>query len=191
MSRAYRIRVQESLTRDLQAEDCIETQLEVLEILPPEQMGELLAQELEQRGFERQDDGTLLRREENGTTVEVEPCTGKVTIRSEKRETVTLEGSKEGFGYEDFGAHRKRVEEGLTKELKEDLEQRAERQQGKMQTETSERLQKELEELRPEVAEVIHRVTAEALKRKASQMGEIKEISEEAEAGSVTIKVEV
>ena len=117
MSRAYRIRVQESLTRDLRAEDCIETQIEILEILPPEQMGELLAQELEQRSFERQEDGTLLRREENGTTVEVEPCTGKVTVRSEKQETVTLEGSKEGFGYEDFGARRQRVEQNRGREL--------------------------------------------------------------------------
>ncbi|HLW68792.1 MAG TPA: hypothetical protein VKS79_25975 [Gemmataceae bacterium] len=191
MSRAYRIRVQESLTRDLRAEDSIETQLEILEILPPEQMGELLAQELEQRGFERQNDGTLLRHEDNGTSVEVEPCTGKVVIRSEAKETVILEGSKEGFGYEDFGARRKQVEENLSKELQEDLAQRAERQQGEMQTETTNRLQKELDDLQPEVAEVIHRVTAEALKRKASQMGEIKEISEDAESGSLTIKVEV
>ena len=191
MSRAYRIRVQESLTRDLTAEDCIESRLEILGILPPEQMGELLAQELEQRGFERQDDETLLRREENGTSVEVEPCTGKVTIRSKTKETVTLEGNKEGYGYEDFGPRRQRVEEGLSKELKEDLEHRAERHQGEMQTAASEKLQKELEKMQPEVAEVIHRVTAEALKRKASQMGEIKEISEDAESGSLTIKVEV
>jgi len=191
MSRAYRIRVQESLTSELQAEDCVETKLEILEVLPPEQMGELLAQELEQRGFERQVDGTLLRRDENGTTVEVEPCTGKVTIRLETKETVTLEGSKDGYGYEDFGPRRQRLEENLSRELQEDLEKRAKRQQGEMQCETSNRLQKELVELQPEVAEVIHRVTAEALKRKASQMGEIKEISEDAESGSLTIKVEV
>ncbi|HEV3143360.1 MAG TPA: hypothetical protein VGZ47_05680 [Gemmataceae bacterium] len=191
MSRAYRIRVQESLIRDLQAEDSIETKLEILGILPPEQMGELLAQELEQRGFERQDDGTLLRHEDNGTCVEVEPCTGKVIIRSESKETVTLEGSKEGYGYEDFGPRQNRVKENLSRELQEDLAQRAERHQGEMQTEASNRLQKELEDLQPEVAEVIHRVTAEALKRKASQMGEIKEISEDPESGSLTIKVEV
>src|SRR5262249_7482438 len=165
----------------LMADDCIETKLEILEILPAEEMGELLTQELERRGFERQDDGTLLRRDDNGNTVEIEPCSGKVTIRSETKETVTLEGNKEGYGYEGSGPRRQRVEEGLSKELKEDLERRAERHQGAMQTAASEKLQKELENLQPEVAEVVHRVTAEALKRKASQMGEIKEISEDAE----------
>ena len=37
MSRAYRIRVKESVARDIRGEDCIETRLEILEVLPPEQ----------------------------------------------------------------------------------------------------------------------------------------------------------
>ena len=42
MSRAYRIRVQESLRRRIAAEDAVTTQLELLEVLPPEQMADLL-----------------------------------------------------------------------------------------------------------------------------------------------------
>ena len=53
MSRAYRIRVQESLRRVIRASDHVSTDLELLDILPPEQMSELLAQELQKRGFER------------------------------------------------------------------------------------------------------------------------------------------
>jgi hypothetical protein len=39
--------------------------------------------------------------------------------------------------------------------------------------------------------QAVNRVTAEALKRKAAQIGAIKEITEDAQTGSLTIKVEV
>src|SRR5262245_36998902 len=99
MSRAYRIRVKESLARDVRAEDTIETQLEILEVLPPEDMGELLARELEQRGFERQEDGTLVRKEAGGEIVTVEPCSGKVTVTAEATGRVEIDGTREGYGY--------------------------------------------------------------------------------------------
>ena len=41
MSRAYRIRVSESVQRVLRAGDRVSTQLEILEVLPPEQMAAL------------------------------------------------------------------------------------------------------------------------------------------------------
>ena len=48
MSRAYRIRVRESLRRVIRAHDRVSTQLELLEVLPPEQMAQLLREELDQ-----------------------------------------------------------------------------------------------------------------------------------------------
>ena len=53
MSRAYRITVKESDTRHLKAGDEICTQLEILEILPPEDMAALLKEELKKRGFDQ------------------------------------------------------------------------------------------------------------------------------------------
>ena len=191
MSRAYRIRVKETVTREIRAEDSIETTLEILEVLPPEQMGELLAKELEQRGFERQDDGTLVRKEEGGTTIAIEPCTGKVTVSAEASDNVDLEGSREGYGYDDVGPKRKAIEERLSKELKADLEKKAEQQAAKTQSDATAKLEKKLKEVQPELNEVVNRVTGEALKEKAAQLGEIKEISGDAESGSLTIKVEV
>ena len=52
MSRAYRITVKESETRELRGSDEICTQLELLEILPPEQMADLLKGELKKRAME-------------------------------------------------------------------------------------------------------------------------------------------
>ena len=51
MSRAYRLRVRETLRRVIRASDHVSSQLELLEILPAEQMAELLAKELVGQGY--------------------------------------------------------------------------------------------------------------------------------------------
>ena len=56
MSRAYRVRVRESITQVVRGEDSVGTTLEILEILPCEAMAELLAAELIKRGFEKKDE---------------------------------------------------------------------------------------------------------------------------------------
>ncbi|HZU37610.1 MAG TPA: hypothetical protein VFA18_16945, partial [Gemmataceae bacterium] len=50
MSRSYRVSVKESARRTIRAEDRVSTGLEILEVLPPEQMAGLLRDELERRG---------------------------------------------------------------------------------------------------------------------------------------------
>ena len=73
MSRAYRIRMGASNRRVFRAADCISTHLEILEVLPPEQMSELLAAELEGRGYQRK--GAILVRHVDGVTVTVDVAT--------------------------------------------------------------------------------------------------------------------
>src|SRR5215213_1859777 len=82
MSRAYRITVKESETRHLKAGDEICTDLEILEILPPEDMATLLREELKRRGFNEQDDGTFVRKD-GDLTVKVDPCSGEVSVKAE------------------------------------------------------------------------------------------------------------
>ena len=176
MSRAYRIRVKESLKCDIKKADEIRTQIELLEILPAEQMGEMLAAELAKRGFERQNDGTLVRKED-GICVTVEPCSGEVTIRAEAEDTVELEVLREGFGYDDVGPASKQIKERLSKELQADLEKCAAQHAEKAKPPRPNKLEKELADLQPEIAEVVNRVTAEALKQKAAKIGQIKEIT--------------
>jgi hypothetical protein len=189
MSRAYRIRVRESLTRVVRAHDRVSTQLEVLEILPADQMGELLAQELEKRGFER--DGTVLVREKDGVTVTVDPVTGSVTVSAEGSQEVDLETEKEGRAYDDAGAHAARVRKDLQEQAKKDLEEQAQRETERLQSEITDELEAQLGDLRRELDQAVNRVTAEALKRRAAQLGEIKELTEDPESGSLTIVVEV
>src|SRR5947209_18632328 len=108
MSRAYRIRVQESLQRRIAAEDAVTTQLELLEVLPCEQMADLLREELKRRGFE--DKNGRLVRAEGDLTAEIDPKTGEVTVRSQASEQVELAGQREGIAYDDVGPKSKNVE---------------------------------------------------------------------------------
>jgi hypothetical protein len=189
MSRAYRIRVRESVVKVVRAHDRINTQLEVLEILPANQMGELLAQELAKRGFERADD--VVVRAQDGVTVTVDPRTGTVTVQAEGAEEVELEAEKEGRSHDEAGAHAASVRKGLQEAARKELEEQAKREAARLQSQVTDRLEGALGDLRRELDQAVNRVTAEALKRKAAQMGQIKELTEDPQSGSLTIVVEV
>jgi len=190
MSRAYRITVKESDTRHLKAGDEICTQLEILEILPPEDMAALLKEELKKRGFEEQDDGTMVRKD-GELTVKVDPCSGEVSVKAETEETVAQEAKRDATGFNDVGPSEKSLRDRVKDQLKADLDKKFEQEQSRLQNKATEQLEKHLTELQPEISEVVNQVTRDALKQKAQQMGTVKEISEDAESGSLTIKVEV
>jgi hypothetical protein len=189
MSRAYRIRVRESLKRNIRAEDSICTQLEVLEILPREQMKELLRGELEGRGF-KQEGKEMVRRKE-GVTVRVDPETGDVEVRSELSEKLELEGEKETRAYTEVGPSATKIKEGLREEVLKDLDKQAQQKQSGLQAKATERLERQAGELREELDQAVNRITAEALKQKAAQIGQIKELTEDPQSGSLTIVLEV
>jgi hypothetical protein len=189
MSRAYRIRVKESISQDLSASDEVCADLEVLEVLPGDQMAELLARELKARGYEEKD-GKMVRTQD-GVTVTVDPKSGEVSVRAEKGEKVELETEKEGWGYDDVGPRAQQVRKQLSEQAKAELERRAERQQERLQGEATERLEGAMADVRKELNDAVNAATREALKQKAAQLGQIKEMTEDPEAGSLTIKVEV
>jgi hypothetical protein len=189
MSRAYRVTVRECQNRIIRAEDHVRTQLEILEVLPPEQMAGLLADELERRGFER--DGTRLSRRQNGVTITVETTTATVTVAAEASEQTTIQAERSDRAYDDVGPHAKVVRANLKKQLEKDIENKAGEKKASLQTKVTERLEGELSGVRQELDQTVNRITAEALKRKAAQMGQIKEVTEDAQAGSLTIVVEV
>lgn len=189
MSRAYRIRVRESIAQDLKASDEVCADLEILEILPGDQMAELVARELKARGYEEQD-GKLVK-SHHGVTVIVDPKTGEVNVKAEKEERIEMQSEKEGWGYDDVGPRSQQLRNTLSEQAKTELERRAQRQQERLQGEATEQLEKAVAEVRKELNDAVNAATREALKQKAAQLGEIKEMSEDPEAGSLTIKVEV
>jgi hypothetical protein len=189
MSRAYRIRVRESINQDLSASDEVCAVLEILEILPADQMAELVAKELKDRGYEEKD-GKLVKTKD-GVIVTVDPKSGEVNVKAEKQENVELQTEKEGWGYDDVGPNSRQVRRQLSEQAKTELERRAQRQQERLQGEATEQLEGAMAEVRKELNDAVNAATREALKQKAAQLGQIKEMSEDPEAGSLTIKVEV
>ena len=190
MSRAYRVRVRESLSQVVRGEDSVGTTLEILEILPCEAMAELLAAELIKRGFEEKD-GRLVRGGD-GVIVEVDPASGEVTVRSELAEEYATEGELQGYGDEDHGeAGRKAAEAHLREQLRERLAAGAKRKEAEVRDRATARLEAGLQGLKAELDQVVNRVTAEALKRKAAQIGQIKQMTEDPQEGSLTIVLEV
>ena len=188
MSRVYRIRVAESTSRHIRVEDGFQVQLELLNILAPEQMSELLATELEGLGFER-DEGRMHRSDEDGVQLEVDlEREGTVTARLSAGEDLELTVEKTR------GIEEEVIEQGrarLEKDVKNELESKVAEAQGKLAEATTELLEKKLRDLRKELDTASNRAIAGALKIKAQQMGQIQEISENAETGEITIKVQV
>jgi hypothetical protein len=188
MSRAYQIKVSETLKRVLRAQDGVSTQLEMLVILPPQEMAQLLAAELERRGYERKD--KVLQKElEGGIVVTIDPETGKVSVRAEACADVELEQQREGRAWQE--TDRKKAESALREEVQKDLRKKSDEEEAKLQKKLTDRLEAILGDLRQELDQAVNRVTAEALKTRAAQIGQIKEMTEDPQSGSLTIVVEV
>jgi hypothetical protein len=189
MSRAYRISVSESQNRVVRAEDHVSTHLELIEVLPCDQMSALLAEELKKQGFEEKD-GQLVRKDEE-VNIAVNPDTGEVTVSSQGSQKVKLSTTRDGRSYDQAGTNAKAVKEELKKEAQKDLDRQADQKTADLQTKVTDRLEGHLGDVRAELDQVVNRVTAAALKQKAAQLGQIKEITEDAQSGSLTIVVEV
>src|SRR5262245_60619833 len=117
MSRAYRVRVCESLSKVLKASDHVSTQLQILEILPREAIAELLETELKKRGFKIKC-GKLIREEKGGISISVDPGTATVTVTAEGSEDVKLAVSREGWADADWG---NRGDENVKEELRKEV----------------------------------------------------------------------
>lgn len=190
MSRAYRIRVRQSLQKVIRAEDHVRSRLELLPVLPAERMAEHLGNELESRGFQRL--GNRAVRQEQGVTILVDLETGDVEVRSAETHDVDLRRDVEVVTYEEQSEkQREDVRRRREQELQQDLEREADEQQRQLRQVVTERLEGRLADVRQELDQAVNRATAAALKEKAAQLGQIKELTEDPQTGSLTIVVEV
>jgi gamma-glutamyl:cysteine ligase YbdK (ATP-grasp superfamily) len=187
MSRAYRIRLSESLRRHIEVDDGICSSLELLDVLPREQMAGLLARELEAAGFEERE-GQWVRTDAEGVEVRVDPQEGTVNVAAASDKKVEISKTREIRTYAEHDVvTRERAREGLQAELESELE--AERKA--LQAKVTAKLEGKLGDLRQELDKISNRVTAQALKQKAASLGEVQEISEDPETGSLTIRVKL
>ena len=189
MSRAYRIKVSESLTKIIKADDSVSTTLELLDILPPEEMAELLGEQLEKEGYEVTDG--VARKSIDGIDISIELSTGEVTISNEACEEVTKEGTSEGKYYDDTGPGKKATHDSVKGKLNSHLEKQIDEERKKLQKEISDELEGHLIDIKGELDQAVNKATAEALKKKAARLGQIKEMTEDEQTGNLTIVVEL
>src|SRR5258708_4715760 len=148
MSRAYRISVSESQNRVVRAGDSVSTHLELIEVLPCDQMSALLAEELEKQGF-KEKDGKLVRKDKE-VHITVDPDTGEVSVSSEASQKVQLATTREGRSYDESGPNAKRVKEELKKEAAQELNRQADAKTSDLQTQVTDRLARHLGHVRAE-----------------------------------------
>jgi hypothetical protein len=189
MSRAYRIRVSESLSRILRASDRVSTQLELLAVLPVEETAALLAAELERAGFEGVD-GVFVRRD-GSIQVEVDPSNGNVVVQAEGTRAFEQVLTRDGWSAAERTEQQARDRDRLAGQVRQQLETEAQSETDKLQRLVTDRLEQALLDIRPQLDRIVNRVTVEALKRKAAAMGRVKSIAEDADGGSLTIVLEV
>ena len=188
MSRAIQIRVSESVVRTVHVEDGVQSPLEMLPILAPERMGELLAKQLEDLGFTRDGEGNTARRTDpDGVMVEVDLKTATVTAKIaadskleesiDRRANVAIE-------------RRETSESALRDDVMRELDERLQARTEALRKEVTGRLEKKLGDLRRELDGAVGRATVEALTERAASLGNIQSVVED-EAGNVTIKVKL
>jgi len=186
MSRAYRISVKESLARHVQVDDGVSSSLELLPILQKDRMRELLAAELDARGFTR-DGKTASRDEGSGITLEVDLESGEVNLVAEGHASLELSAERSAVVADPNDAARKQA---LKDTAQQALERAAEAEEEALRRRVTEKLEGALRDVKEELDGVVNRVTASALKERAAELGQIEAIHEEPN-GSLTIKVRV
>lgn len=188
MSRAYRVSVSESLNRVVQAEDGICSKLELLPLLSREELAGLLAEELAGRGFTRDGD-VAVRTESDGVRLAVDVTTGDVSVTLADQAEVELKAKAEATYLQESGA--KDAEAQARQRARARLEDEAKDASERLREQVTRRLEGRLKDLKSELDAVANKVTAEALKVRARQLGTVEEIHEDEATGSLTIKVRV
>jgi hypothetical protein len=186
MSRAYQIRVAESLTRHVRVDDGIQTRLDLIGILGPDRTAALLADELRARDF-TVEDGVARREVEPGIVIEVDTRDGTVHVRATAEAELSLSQERVVRSYQPAGGE---VEADARDKLRQELARDLVKQGEDIERALSERLDRVLAEVKPELDAVTDAVTRAALKERAGQLGEVVEVSEN-EAGEMTIRVRV
>jgi hypothetical protein len=186
MSRAYQIRVSESVVRVIHIEDGVQAAIEILPILAKERMAELLADELVRRGFVRDGDAAL-RSEADGTEVLVDLVAGTLSVHVSETAELARAGERSQSVIEERVAQ---AEPAMRERLRAQLEREIQDEADSRRRALTKRLEDKVRELKAEIDQITTKVTANALKERAAQLGEIESIHE-GEDGSLTIKVKV
>jgi hypothetical protein len=178
MSQCYRVQLKASISRTVEAEDSVSYPLELTALLPAPEMAELLAQALVRDGWTADPGGRVYRRTAAGGeewSLDLDAMT--VTARLQRESEVTAEVEASGAG--DSNKQAQQV-------ARRQLEVRGESVGSQIAEAGTRTLQREVREAlaagedarRSALHGLLQQVYAEALKRKAGQLGTVLEVQE-------------
>ena len=185
MSRAYRIEIAESLRRKVRVDDTVTAAVELPAILPNERMAELLGLALAARGFTVAD-GVATRSDE--LTWRIELGTGAVHLGLSDEGLLELHAER---GAEVGDQTRAARAAELRARVRQDLDEQADAATAGLRREVTRRLEDALAGARQELDGAVTAAIGAALKERAAQLGQITEVFEDPQTGSLLIKVRV
>ena len=190
MSQCYRVQLQASISRTVEAEDSVSYPLELTALLPEPEMRDLLASALAQQGWTA--DGRIFRRTgPSGEALELDLDTMTLTARLARQSEVVTD--VEAVGRAESQTHAEQEARRLLQERGEAAGQGiAEAGKRTLQREVSAALAAGEDARRAELHGVLQQVYAEALKRKAGQLGNVMEVQEGTDAdGNYELSIRV
>ncbi len=190
MSRTYQCQLSESITDTVRASDESVWELQLSPILDPDLMVELLRQALERRGFVEREDGRLGKAGADGEMILVDTELMEVVVQRSDERTLTTQVAGEGYGESRAEAHAA-AEHSLAREGQAARADH-ERTEQVLQEELTETLVTGEKTRRRELNEAVQEAYAEALKRKARELGDVIEIQEgTSESGDYELVIKV
>jgi len=184
MSYAYRVTVSRTVQETVKGKDSSRNKVDLSEILPKEQMREMLERALEKRGFERRKDGTLTRTKD-GVTETFDPKTMEVTATAEvagdikKQKTVQAVG--DARNQRDAASQRAHAEAEVGSRLEKEIavtEGERSAKRGELEREAKKRLDETEQARVRDLNDATLDVYQEAVKQKAKSLGTVKEMTE-------------
>lgn len=176
MSQVYRVSLRDSISRQVKAADRVQYPIHLTPILPEADMRDLLRAALLADGFVADEAGKLVGLGEAGETITVDLERLEVTAELADEKEVKIDILALGAD-ERRGQAQKAAEADLSRR-REGAEQAADRQADRIQRELTKKLADSESSRSERLNRVIQQVYAEALKRKAHQLGDVTEVQE-------------
>ncbi len=179
MSQCYHIELKSAVVRTVKGEDSVSYPIELTDILPADEMKDLLRQQLKDTGWEAQnsEETIFVTEGPGGESLTLDLETMEVTASITTEREVVAEALVQGRGEshqqaQQNAAHQLQEEESMLGDKIEDQGNR------ELQDEVTSRLAESEADRQRLINEVLQGVYSESLKRKAGQLGDIMEISE-------------
>jgi len=193
MSQVYHVKLKESVSETFSVSDHVKHKLCLTPILPEEEMVALLKQQLLDAGY-TEEAGALTLENERGehVSVDLEALEATVTLsRSrEVKEELTATASYENDRGPGREAAEQRAADELAKKLS-DHKVKGERVTQALTQDVINALSEHREAQQAELNQVLQRVYTESLKRKASQLGDVLEVTESTVDGQYELVIKI